>query len=441
MTKIEKKIFDWIGNNILLLFLGAVTVLGIVIRMCGINFQSGDYNSFLNPWWTQIKNAGLNGLGTQVGNYNIPYQIITYLFTLLPFGPLVSYKLLSIIFDIVLAGSAALLVNAFDKNKSHLKAVVTYSVVFCSLTVVFNSAFWAQCDSIYVSFILLAIYFLKKEKDIASFAMLGIALAFKLQMIFILPVFLFYYVCTRRVSILHFLIIPAADFIMCLPAIILGRNPLDLITIYAEQTDYGKLIQMNCPNIYAFMCDGSSIENYYQFKTLSIVLTVTILGAALCMLVYKRVDLKDSNNFMLAAIWSVFTCLIFLSSMHERYGYLLDILTIIYAVVTVKRVWFPVVCNLVSLRGYCFYLFKYDVLDIKLTAVVFVGVYAYVSYIFIKEVVLNGKKLEDKKPALTETQTEIGEESDFSEISTEDAEENDISEISQMSNEVLNTIE
>jgi hypothetical protein len=103
--------------------------------------------------------------------------------------------------------------------------------------------------------------------------------------------------------------------------------------------------------------------------------------------------MSNRSNFLLVSIWTVFTCLVFLSSMHERYGYLLDILTIIYAVVTVKRVWLPVLCQLVSLRGYCFYLFSYDVLDIKIVAVIYIAVYAYVTYMFVKDVVLDGAKL------------------------------------------------
>ena len=393
MTKIERKIFDFIQKYILLFLLGATTITGIIIHVCGIDFQSDDYQSFLYPWWLQIKNGGVQGLATQVGNYNIPYQIITYIFTLLPIGPLYSYKILSIIFDFVLACSAALLVRNFCKNKSAFKSVITYSLVFCSMTVVLNSAFWAQCDSIYVSFILLAIYFLRKEKNIASFVMLGIAFAFKLQFIFILPVFLYYYVSTRKISILHFLIIPVVDFIMCLPAVILGRNVLDIFTIYAEQTDYGKLIQMNCPNIYAFMCNGSDIDNYYLLKTFSIMLTITILGIGLALVIYKKVDLESTENFLIASIWTVFTCIMFLSSMHERYSYLLDILLIIYTVVTTKRVWLTVACNLVSLRGYCYYLFgNYEVIDIKITSAIYVALYAYVTYMFVKDVAMNGKK-------------------------------------------------
>lgn len=223
--------------------------------------------------------------------------------------------------------------------------------------------------------------------------MLGIAFAFKLQFIFILPVFLYYYVSTRKVSILHFLIIPVVDFIMCLPAVILGRNMLDIFTIYADQTDYGKLIQMNCPNIYAFMCSGSDINNYYLLKTLSIVLTITVLGIGLALVIYKKVDLKSTENFLIASIWTVFTCIMFLSSMHERYSYLLDILLIIYTVVTTKRVWLTVACNLVSLSGYCYYLFTFEAIDLKTTAVIYIALYAYVTYMFVKDVIMNGKKV------------------------------------------------
>ena len=392
MTKPEKIFFNFVQKHIWLIMVLAVTGLGILIRSFGMDFETDDYQSFLSHWWTQIEYGGVQGLDQQIGNYNIPYQIIIYLLTLLPIGPLYSYKLVSIIFDVVLAFSVGLLIYSLG-NKSKFRAVLAYSLTFCSLTVIFNSAFWAQCDSIYVSFILLAIYFLIKDKNALSFVMIGLAFAFKLQTIFIFPVFLFYYIATRKISILHFFIIPIVDVIMCLPALILGRNPIDLITIYIEQTDYGKLIQMNCPNIYAFMCDGYDVTYYYLFKNMSIVLTMLILGIALCMIIYKKVDLSNTNKFLLTSVWTVFTCIMFLSSMHERYSYLLDILLIIFVILTAKHYWVAVVCNLVSLSGYCFYMFgNYRVLDLKIMAVIYLAVYAYVTYVFVKDVVLNDTK-------------------------------------------------
>ena len=51
MTKIESKAIDFIKKYILLFLLGAITILAVFIRICGMDFQSDDFNSFLNPWW------------------------------------------------------------------------------------------------------------------------------------------------------------------------------------------------------------------------------------------------------------------------------------------------------------------------------------------------------------------------------------------------------
>lgn len=386
MTKIESKAIGFIKRYILLFLLGAITILAVFIRICGMDFQSDDFNSFLNPWWGIIKYNDFTGLAAQVGNYNIPYQIIIYLMTLLPLNALYAYKIVSIIFDFVLAISTAMLVYSFAKSNARLKAVIAYSAVLLSATVIFNSSFWAQCDSIYTSFIILAILFLHKDKPIASFVFTGIAFAFKLQTVFILPVLLYYWISTKKISILHFFIIPAVDVIMCLPAIIMGRPFIDIITIYAEQTDYGKLIQMNCPNFYALMCDGNDMTYYYLFKQFSVFLTIAVLGIMMCIIIYKKVDLKNIEVFLLTTAWTVFTCIMFLSSMHERYGYLLDIILIVYAAVSAKHLWLPIVSTLISLRGYCYYLFSYELVSLKVTAIICTALYVYITFLLVKTI-------------------------------------------------------
>lgn len=386
MTKIESKAIGFIKRYILLFLLGAITILAVFIRICGMDFQSDDFNSFLNPWWGIIKYSDFTGLAAQVGNYNIPYQIIIYLMTLLPLNALYAYKIVSIIFDFVLAISTAMLVYSFAKSNARLKAVIAYSAVLLSATVIFNSSFWAQCDSIYTSFIILAILFLHKDKPIASFVFTGIAFAFKLQTVFILPVLLYYWISTKKISILHFFIIPAVDVIMCLPAIIMGRPFIDIITIYAEQTDYGKLIQMNCPNFYALMCDGNDMTYYYLFKQFSVFLTIAVLGIMMCIIIYKKVDLKNIEVFLLTTAWIVFTCIMFLSSMHERYGYLLDIILIVYAAVSAKHLWLPIVSTLISLRGYCYYLFSYELVSLKVTAIIYTALYVYITFLLVKTI-------------------------------------------------------
>ena len=49
--------------------------------------------------------------------------------TLLPLNALYAYKIVSIIFDFVLAISTAMLVYSFAKNNRRLKAILTYSAI------------------------------------------------------------------------------------------------------------------------------------------------------------------------------------------------------------------------------------------------------------------------------------------------------------------------
>ena len=160
---------------------------------------------------------------------------------------------------------------------------------------------------------------------------------------------------------------------MCLPAVFFGRPFLDIIKIYADQTDYGKQIQMNYPNVYAFMCNGQSVENYYLLKPLSIVLTMGILAAGLFLVLHKKVDLTKRGKLMMTGVWTSFTCLMFLSSMHERYSYLLDILLIAYFFMTLFA--------------------NYEALTLGQTSIINIALYAYVTFIFVRETVLD-------KPAL-----------------------------------------
>lgn len=393
MTKIERKFFDFIRNHLFLILFICITVIALLLRLRGLDYQSDDFRRYLKSWWIVIDQQGFAGLKQQVGNYNIPYQILIVFLTKLKLDALFAYKIISIIFDYVLAISAALLVKQFRNEKFFdFSPVVTYCMVLCSTTVIFNSAFWGQCDGIYTAFILFAIYFINKEKNIPAFIFLGLAFAFKLQMIFIVPLFLYYYATTRKCSILHFFIIPLTDIVLCLPAIFMGRPFLDIFNIYVGQTDEGKQLQMNFPNFYAFFTDGNKRAPYDLLRDFTIYLAIAVLLAGLALMLYKKVDLSNRENFLLTGVWSVFTCLMFLSSMHERYGYLLDILVIVYAIAVRKHFIVAILCNLISLRGYGYYIFEnYEALTIGQASMVYLGVYFYVTYLFIREVCF-GKK-------------------------------------------------
>ena len=130
MTKIERKFFDLVIQYLPLIAFVVFTALAIALRFACIDYESDDFRSFLSPWFSTIGNAGLDGLKAQVGNYNIPYQIIIYLMTLTPFDALDSYKLLSVIFDFALAVSCAMVVKEYLKCKLFdMMPLMTYSAI------------------------------------------------------------------------------------------------------------------------------------------------------------------------------------------------------------------------------------------------------------------------------------------------------------------------
>jgi Gpi18-like mannosyltransferase len=60
-------------------------------------------------------------------------------------------------------------------------------------TVLINGSLWGQIDASYTAFSLIALYYLQKNKPFVSSLWYGLAISFKLQAIFFLPVFLIFF--------------------------------------------------------------------------------------------------------------------------------------------------------------------------------------------------------------------------------------------------------
>lgn len=83
------------------------------------------------------------------------------------------------------------------------------------------------CDFIIIIF---------NKKNICLHFFLGIAFGFKLQFMFIMPLYIVLYVMNNKYSILHFFLIPITDIVMCVPAIIAGKPLIELLFVYFNQT-------------------------------------------------------------------------------------------------------------------------------------------------------------------------------------------------------------
>ena len=376
MTKMEQKILQWIDARLLILFFIIINLLGIAIRMSGEAFVSKDASVFLLPWFEQIKGSGgFRALGNQVGDYNIPYQFLIAALTYLPFNSLTLYKGLSVFFDYTLALGAALLACEVLKKKitncSSVFVIVYASVLFLP-TVVINSSVWAQCDSIYTTFVIFSLLFLMKKKYKVAFAVLGLAFSFKLQTIFILPFYLYYYFLVKKISFLNFTITVLFFYIPSIPGFLCGRSIFDPISIYFLQSENYPQMWLNFPSFWVFVGD-----NYEVLSKMAILLTIFILGCGLFYVLFEKVDLLEQQNCLKTAIWSIWTCLIFLPAMHDRYGYMLEILLLIMAFINAKYIFGIVVTEITSILTYGYFLFQNSINIQMLSCFYFV---AYLGY-------------------------------------------------------------
>lgn len=338
MTLREKKIVTFLLKHKEIIMLMLISLLALSIRFVLIGFRSYDYNFFLDPWYQQISEGGkIAALRKQVGNYGIPYQFIITLFTYLPGKNIFWYKGLSIVFDYILAIVGAYMLNKIISNPGKDTFIITYSIILFLPTIIMDSGLWGQCDSIYVSFILLSLVSLLYEKDLLAFISLGIAFAFKLQTVFILPLYLLLYIKKRRFSILYFGFSLLAFYICSLPGIVMGRKWYEPFTIYFMQTSETH-INMYYPNLSGiiYKVSQNNLPLYIMLKHFFILLTIgTLLIGCYFIISYTGTNLTG-KDLLCYAVWISWTCVMFLPSMHDRYGYLTEVLLVILSIAVPK---------------------------------------------------------------------------------------------------------
>lgn len=311
----------------------AVTAVAFLARFGLFSHVSGDYTSFLSNWFDTLKNAGgLAGIGMNIGDYTPPYLYILALLTYLPAEALFSIKLVSCIFDFLLALYAAKTI--FHLTQSRTKTLLAYTLVLLCPTVVLNGSAWAQCDSIFTFFLLLSFYSALKSRPWRVCIFFGIAFAFKLQAVFFAPLLLL--LCIKnQLRFRHLLTIPAVYLLSILPAWIAGRNFWDLLTIYFNQAGQYHNLSKNAPNLWSFLASR-------QDSGLSL-FGIMLAGAAVLFLLYflwERCRTLSDDTLLTTALAFLLAIPFFLPHMHERYFFPADLFAILYALNKPKR--FPV---------------------------------------------------------------------------------------------------
>lgn len=381
ISKLEKKLLSWIEKNIDILMVISIILIALVVRYFLLSYESKDYLNFLQPWFYEMKDAGgLSGLANYPGDYNVPYMVIMALLTYLKVNPLISIKLVSIFFDFLLAFIIGKFVYDIrdDKNKS-LSAILAFGITLFLPTVLLNGAFWGQCDVIYTTFLVLAFYFLYKENMLLSFISLGISFAFKLQFIFVLPVYIILYFRKKSFSVFYFLIIPLVDIILCLPAIIAGKPLLECLLVYFNQLSSYSKLNLNFPNLYSLITGDA-----YYLSKLGIFFLIVILAFLLFYIIKKKI-IFNIENILLLTILSILLCTFFLPHMHERYLFAADIFSLLYSLIYNRNYLVTILISFISVVSYAMFLFSSYLIPSYLLAFIFLFLILYLIKDFIKK--------------------------------------------------------
>ena len=195
-----------------------LTAAAMAIRGFYFDVQSDDYTTFLAPWTQFFRdNGGFKALGFFPGNYNPPYMYFLAAFSYFGISELYLIKLLSVLFDVLLAWSCMKLLSLYSGSKASQLGV--FLAVLYLPTVVANGAYWAQCDSIYAFFGIFALYLGLSERGVRAMISLAACLAFKLQAVFIIPVF-FILLLAKKIRWAQLLVsLPLISFSCCPPSL------------------------------------------------------------------------------------------------------------------------------------------------------------------------------------------------------------------------------
>ena len=276
------KIFSKEYNLLDVLMFFALILFGVLIRISLFSYISDDYNLYLERWLSVLKNEGFKSLAVGWYNYTPIYMYVLWIISKLPVYDLYAIKVFSMLFDLFLSivtASFALSISSGSEVKRKINPVVIFGVIWLTPTIVANSAMWGQCDSIYVSMIVLSFLYLAKEDSLKGMIFFSIAFALKLQSVFFAPVLILLFFL-KKIKFWEFFIIPATYIVSAIPMMIAGRPFIECLLIYKGQAE-GKSggLSNNFPNIYYLLMNDAYIDLY---KTAGILFTFCVLHLFHC---------------------------------------------------------------------------------------------------------------------------------------------------------------
>ncbi|OBC02883.1 hypothetical protein A5785_16200 [Gordonia sp. 852002-50395_SCH5434458] len=346
--------------------LGVVLAIGLGVRWYFLDRQTMDYQNFLSRWYDTLDQQGFGAFREQFADYNYPYLYLIWLLTVLHVPSLIGIKALSIIFDVALA-SLAYRIVALRTDRFWLRALA-FGVVFLLPSVIMNSAWWGQADAIYTACVVAGIYFLLRAQrsdtrqgdtsggdsgrqahawnrsawnvrawnvrawnpyvsnSVVACVFFGLAISFKLQAIFVLPVVL-WLLARRRIPWYALLAIPAVYVLLDIPAVLAGASWSTALSVYLNQTDSYKQLTLGAANLYQLIPISGDAT---WLARLGIGLAALVIVVFLAWSLWKKPAVTPASILVVATASAAIVPFL-LPAMHDRYFYAVEILSVIAA--------------------------------------------------------------------------------------------------------------
>ena len=329
--------------------LGGLAVLALAIRWVGRDEITPDMRTFVE-WYTALD--GFGGLKQQIGNYNAPFLYLLAGLAYLPGPAIIKIKMLWVVFDALLVFFTYRIV-ALRWPGRRIPTLAALVMAFLP-TVVIDSSVYGQCDAIWGSLSLGGLYFLLRGRQWWGVALMTVALAFKPQAVFLFPL-LALLVLAGSLRWRTLLVVPLGYLALDLPALLAGRDPVELITLYDpdRQSEWITALTSNAASLWAFVPVTTRLGT---LKTLGYIFVLVLVLGLIYTLIAGRYQLDAKRVVTAAAVFVILVPFV-LPGMHERYFYLADVLTVVLAFYR-PRLWFvPLLVQAASLLSYLPFLF------------------------------------------------------------------------------------
>ena len=375
MIEAEDRFRAFVQKNILWMAFAAVFLFGAFMRFTLRFYIVPDMMADYIPWMQALQSGGIQKLLTEFSPF--PYSAMHVYFWALAArvfphaDALLLLKGVAVFFDAAQAAVGCLLVWELLPRARKLTGLFTaFTLLWLNPILLLNAAVWGQTDVIYLGLSLLSLLLLFWQKPALAMLCFGLAVAFKLQAVFLLPALLMLYFCyEKKFGILWFLLIPAVWLLARIPLQLMDGNSASFTEFLSAQTSSYPEATMNAPNLHALLNEAvkSPLLPMVKWERYSIILTITALGGMAAWMILKKIRL-DKQTALLLGAWSVLVCVFLLPHMHERYGIVGEILLLLWAV----SLWKPrgflyvLLSMLPTASAYCNYVLDREIVSLQL---------------------------------------------------------------------------